>query len=162
MLRSGMTQILVCTCAPARHLLVAGFFPTAPLFPTMAVDVRMLEFMQELYLRSPPNRSAWSSALEAFYMHQGVSLTGSDAIRRKMAKAAQYYALLRAHAQAKIRHTMLAAHRITLMPPDTNHSNANDDVDEWEDQSESDTHKEYLKGCCPLCFTNLKRDPNRL
>jgi hypothetical protein len=160
----GMTQIVVCTCAPARHLLVAGYFPTAPLLPTMAIDVRMLEFMHELYLRSPPNRSAWSSALEAFYIHQGVSLTGTDVIRRKLAKAAQYYALLRIEAQAKIRNTMLTAHRrLTSAPADNGlHDADGENPDDWEDQTGSEAHEEYLRRCCPLCFTNLKRDPSRL
>jgi hypothetical protein len=156
-----MTQILVCTCAPARHLLVGGYFPTAPVLPTMAVDVRMLEFMHELYLRSPPNRSAWSSALEAFYTRQGVLLTGSDVIRRKLAKASQYYALLRIQAQAKIRHKMLAAHQLALAKSNTDVDDTEDEG-EWEDQSELEAHAEYLKRCCPLCFTNLKRDPTRL
>ncbi|KAH6865348.1 hypothetical protein BKA70DRAFT_1244851, partial [Coprinopsis sp. MPI-PUGE-AT-0042] len=154
----GISHYIVCSCAPARQLLVAGFFPTAPLFPTMAVDVRMLEFMRELYLCSPPNRSAWSSALESFYGRQGIILTGSDIICHKVAKASQYYALLRLQARAFVRNKMLLAHQLVLSEDDTDPDCAND----WEDISDADAKHEYLKRCCLLCFTTLERDPTRL
>ncbi|KAH6874804.1 hypothetical protein BKA70DRAFT_1449221 [Coprinopsis sp. MPI-PUGE-AT-0042] len=157
----GVTQINVCVCAPARHLLVAGYFPTAPLLPTLAVDVRMLEFIRELYLRSPPNRSAWSSALEAFYFRQGLSFTGSDIIRRKLAKAAQYYALLCSKARTKLRRKMLAAHQAVSVDDGYDASDSSP-AEDWEDEGDYDANFDYLKRCCPLCFSNLRRDPTRL
>lgn len=60
-----------CDCSPAPKQLVSrGFFPSAPILPSLAVDVQMLQFLGELFVRIPPNNTAWTEALEAFWSHR--------------------------------------------------------------------------------------------
>ncbi len=43
-----------------------GLFPCAPSFPTLAVDLQMLDFVQELFVNAAPNLTAWCNTLESF------------------------------------------------------------------------------------------------
>ena len=62
-----MIEIDACQCSPAAlQLLSQGYFPCAPIAPTLAVDLKMLEFVRELFVRMPPNTTAWCETLEAF------------------------------------------------------------------------------------------------
>ena len=59
--------MLVCTCKDvALQLLARGLFPSAPQFPTLAVDIQMLEFVRELFVHAAPNITAWCQTLETF------------------------------------------------------------------------------------------------
>ncbi|KAJ3499902.1 hypothetical protein NMY22_g19449 [Coprinellus aureogranulatus] len=89
-----ITTVIVCSCSAGKQLLLRGYFPSAPLRPTVAFDIKMLEFARELYLRSPPNRSAWAATLETYLRGRGYIITGVEKTRRKFAKASRYYALL--------------------------------------------------------------------
>jgi hypothetical protein len=56
-----------CSCSSiALQLLSRGLFPCAPSKPTLAVDLNMLKFVQELFVHNPPNTTAWSDTLESF------------------------------------------------------------------------------------------------
>lgn len=69
-------EINTCQCGPAAlQLLSRGFFPCAPIAPTLAVDVKMLEFVQDLFIRMPPNKTAWCDTLEAFLGKRAYKLT---------------------------------------------------------------------------------------
>ncbi|KAG2125135.1 hypothetical protein DEU56DRAFT_693213, partial [Suillus clintonianus] len=47
--------IIACPCSPAPlQLLRRGLFPCAPLAPSLAVDLRLLEFVRLLFLSSVP------------------------------------------------------------------------------------------------------------
>lgn len=48
------------------QLLSRGLFPCAPSFPTLAVDLNMLDFVHELFVNSAPNITAWCETLEGF------------------------------------------------------------------------------------------------
>jgi len=50
----------------SQQLLLRGLFPCAPTFPSLAVDINMLQFVKELFARMPPKNTAWSNTLEAF------------------------------------------------------------------------------------------------
>ncbi|KAJ7657118.1 hypothetical protein B0H17DRAFT_955738, partial [Mycena rosella] len=64
-----------CACAPApTQLLATGLFPSAPIRPTLAVDVRVLEFAMKLFVRIAPNNTAWTSTLESFLDGLGFTL----------------------------------------------------------------------------------------
>jgi hypothetical protein len=64
-------QIHSCDCLPAVvQLLSFGFFPCAPIAPSLAVSLNMLQFAYELFTRVAPNNTAWSDALEAFLSHK--------------------------------------------------------------------------------------------
>ncbi|KAJ3529279.1 hypothetical protein NMY22_g9058 [Coprinellus aureogranulatus] len=138
-----MHTISVCPCSAGKQLLQRGYFPSAPLRPTVAFDIKMLEFARELYLRSSPNRSAWTAALESFLLGRGYIVTGVEKTRRKFAKSARYHALLLAQTE------MYARRRISFLCSEE--ESATDD--EWLDGDTTDeTALEYLALCCPLCF----------
>ena len=60
-------KIHYCQCYPAPlQLLQRGLFPCTPTAPTLAVDLKMLEFTCKLFLRVAPNNTAWCDALESF------------------------------------------------------------------------------------------------
>ena len=70
------TQIHYCQCYPAPlQLLQRGLFPCTPTAPTLAVDLKMLEFARELFLRVAPNNTAWCDTLESFLGGRRYKLT---------------------------------------------------------------------------------------
>lgn len=67
MLGLELLEIRVCACTTAAlQLLNRGLFPCAPVAPTLAVDMKLLELVRELFLRMPPNVTAWCDTLESF------------------------------------------------------------------------------------------------
>ena len=75
----------ICECCPAPlQLLQRGYFGSAPIQPTVAIELNMLEFLNELFLRIPPNLTGWSEALHVLLERRGhavgsiVSPTFSD------------------------------------------------------------------------------------
>ena len=69
-------QMYTCACSPAAlQLLSRGLFPCAPTAPTLAVDLNMLDLVRELFLRVPPNTTAWSETLESFLGQRRYKLT---------------------------------------------------------------------------------------
>ncbi|RDB30787.1 hypothetical protein Hypma_005865 [Hypsizygus marmoreus] len=84
----------VCTCAAPLHLLRLGLFPCSPLRPTLAVDLNMLEYVQELFLHSSPNVTAWSDTLEAFLGTRDYKLRNKDGLRRRFGNALHWYSNL--------------------------------------------------------------------
>jgi len=62
-----LENITLCTCKePPLQLLSMGLFPCAPLLPSLAVDMQMLEFAQGLFRNAAPNTTAWCETLEEF------------------------------------------------------------------------------------------------
>ncbi|THU82162.1 hypothetical protein K435DRAFT_692076 [Dendrothele bispora CBS 962.96] len=79
-------------CRPAaQQLISSGLFPCAPVHPTLAVDIRMLDFVTRLFLRVSPNFTAWCGALEDFLRSQGYKLVGQDPLRRRFGNALQWF-----------------------------------------------------------------------
>lgn len=60
----------------AVQLVRHGLFPCAPLHPSLAVDIRVLEFVTKLFVRVAPNNTAWSGAVEDFLGERGYHLAG--------------------------------------------------------------------------------------
>ena len=81
----------VCSCSACLQLLAMGLFPASPLRPTLAVDLNMLDYVNELFVRSPPNTTAWCDSLEAFLGSRSYKLESRDAIRRRFGNALQWY-----------------------------------------------------------------------
>ncbi|KAH6901151.1 hypothetical protein BKA70DRAFT_1437036 [Coprinopsis sp. MPI-PUGE-AT-0042] len=152
----GLSTRSFCTCNPPAHLVMVGYFPCAPVRPSLAVDIRMLEFMRELYLRSAPNRTAWASALESVYSNQGLLAADRDIIRRRLSKASQYYSLLRARADVFVRHVLVHANSTLQV------DGASDRDEEWVEEGAPFGAEDYLKRCCPTCFSGLKHNPNQV
>ena len=59
-------SLYTCTDIPA-WLLSMALFPCAPIFPTLAVDIQLLEFVWVLFANAAPNITAWCNTLEAFW-----------------------------------------------------------------------------------------------
>ncbi|KAF9505284.1 hypothetical protein BS47DRAFT_1306907, partial [Hydnum rufescens UP504] len=53
----------------ARQLVLRGLFLCAPLHPSLAVSIDMLEFVAELFVQQAPNERAWAATLENFLKH---------------------------------------------------------------------------------------------
>lgn len=50
----------------AEKLLSLGFFPCAPVKPSMAIDLNVLDFARLLFLDIAPNTTGWCAATETF------------------------------------------------------------------------------------------------
>ncbi|KAJ6553776.1 hypothetical protein DFH09DRAFT_924709, partial [Mycena vulgaris] len=88
----------VCACTPAaQQLLASGLFPSAPWRPTFAVDVRVLEFVMQLFVRIAPNNTAWCATLESFLGGLGFTLEHEGSLRRLFAGCLEWYTHLRHH-----------------------------------------------------------------
>lgn len=58
-------QVTYCRCKPVpNQLLAEGLFPCAPVAPTLAVDLKLLEFARLQFLTMVPNLSGWCEAME--------------------------------------------------------------------------------------------------
>ncbi|KAL0565895.1 hypothetical protein V5O48_016120 [Marasmius crinis-equi] len=86
----------VCECTSAGAQLVAmGLFPSAPCYPTLAVDIRVLEFVEGLLLRVASNHRAWCDTVTDFLDKQGYRMKGKDPLRRRFSNAYQWYSILK-------------------------------------------------------------------
>ena len=62
-----LEKISLCTCKDlALQLLQRGFFPCAPQQPSLAIDLGVLDFAQDLFINAAPNTTAWCETLEGF------------------------------------------------------------------------------------------------
>ncbi|KAI6114657.1 hypothetical protein EV401DRAFT_2058510 [Pisolithus croceorrhizus] len=94
-LRLEEIKISYCACTPAPvHLMESGLFACSPVAPTLAVDLRVLEFMRTLFVRLTPNTTAWCEALESFLDGQGYQLQSKDNLRRQFSNAYHWYTVL--------------------------------------------------------------------
>ncbi|KAL6302529.1 hypothetical protein BKA93DRAFT_827420 [Sparassis latifolia] len=88
-------NINVCLCSPAAlQLLSRGLFPCAPQAPTLTVDLNLLRFTQQLFVRLPPNTTSFCATLEAFLGDRGYKLTTRDSLRRRFGNALLWYSNL--------------------------------------------------------------------
>ncbi|KAG1819999.1 hypothetical protein EV424DRAFT_1472573 [Suillus variegatus] len=116
--------IIACPCFPTPlQLLRRGLFPCAPMVPSLAVDLRVLEFS--------PNQTAWCDALETFLDGMRYKLTSKNSLRRRFSNAFHWYRVL----------TVLARDHISTLITDAR-----------KDGSHVDQPSEYLRSRCPLCF----------
>ncbi|KAL0571743.1 hypothetical protein V5O48_010214 [Marasmius crinis-equi] len=94
--RLSQLVITVCHCMPAALQLVQrGLFPSAPTHPTLAVDIRVLEFVKGLFLRVAPNHRAWCDTVTEFLGAQGYRMQGQDPLRRRFSNALQWFSSLK-------------------------------------------------------------------
>ncbi|KAJ7437710.1 hypothetical protein FB451DRAFT_1450462 [Mycena latifolia] len=89
-------ETAICPCTPApQQLLHAGFFPSAPKRPSFTVDVRVLEFAMQLFVRIAPNNTAWCGTIESFLGGLGFSLEHEGSLRKLFASSLEWYTHLR-------------------------------------------------------------------
>ncbi|KAK7448049.1 hypothetical protein VKT23_013806 [Stygiomarasmius scandens] len=98
------------------QLLRCGLFPCAPKQPTLAVDIRMLDFVSRLFLRISPNHTAWCGAVEDFLRSQGYRLQGKDPLRRRFGNALQWFNSLKAENDVFVK-SLLSRTRTQLLSP---------------------------------------------
>ncbi|KAF7965098.1 hypothetical protein HWV62_45723, partial [Athelia sp. TMB] len=93
-----LTQITISTCqciSAPRALLARGLFACSPTQPTLAIDIKLLEFGRVQFLHMAPNATGWCSALEVFLKSLGYKLQTMDTLRRRFSNAlCWYYSLL--------------------------------------------------------------------
>ncbi|KAJ3792714.1 hypothetical protein GGU11DRAFT_818955 [Lentinula aff. detonsa] len=156
-----------CQCHPAAVQLVEqGLFPCAPLYPSLAVDLRVFDFAGRLFLRISPNTTAWLETLEEFLHSQGYQMKGEDPLRRRFGNALHWYDSLQI-AMAKFVDSVILGTRASLdccneLPPAA--SNLEDEDEEgsegsWKRHRSANFSapprtrpSEYLRARCPLCF----------
>ncbi|KAJ3816838.1 hypothetical protein F5880DRAFT_1493836 [Lentinula raphanica] len=68
-------NICECRSAPVQ-LIECGLFGSAPKELTLAVDVRVLDFVTRLFLRISPNHTGLSNTIEDFLKCQGYQMKG--------------------------------------------------------------------------------------
>ncbi|KAJ6487508.1 hypothetical protein DFH09DRAFT_948543, partial [Mycena vulgaris] len=92
-----------------------GFFPCAPVEPTVAVELQVLEFVMQLSLNMPPNNTALTKTLESYLDSLGYKLDNRDALRRCFGNALEWYTSMRHITTNKIDRIVLLAR--DLLPP---------------------------------------------
>ncbi|KAJ3780706.1 hypothetical protein GGU10DRAFT_397699 [Lentinula aff. detonsa] len=109
-------ELWASLCTPASLQLVhSGFFPCAPVFTSLAVEMRLLDFVRHLFLRIAPNHTAWCQAATNFLGAQGYRLPGEDPLRRRFANALQWFVTLHNQASTKI-NSILNTARAQIIP----------------------------------------------
>jgi hypothetical protein len=95
----GVEQIVLRTCACASapsQLMAMGLFGCAPIAPSLAVDLRLLQFVKTLFVRLTPNTTAWCEALAVFLQERGYGLTtqvSSPSMYQRLPGLTVYYFL---------------------------------------------------------------------
>ncbi|KAJ7060644.1 hypothetical protein C8F01DRAFT_1253133 [Mycena amicta] len=84
----------VCSCSSSNAptlLLQAGLFACSPKNPTLAVDVRVLDFVMELSLNVSPNNTAFCKTLETTLAKRGFKLDRGECLRIRFGNALQWF-----------------------------------------------------------------------
>ncbi|KAF9514092.1 hypothetical protein BS47DRAFT_1295346, partial [Hydnum rufescens UP504] len=85
----------VCKCCPASlQLLERGLFPSAPVQPTLAVDLDQLNIVSMLFMVSAPNVMNWAKTLMLCLARKGYVLGGQDVLHHHYGQALQYYQVM--------------------------------------------------------------------
>lgn len=70
-------SLIVCKCRPAAFLLLElGLFPSAPVHPTLAVDLDLLDFTSAVFRVQQPNIQGWTDSLQIYLHKRGYVLDG--------------------------------------------------------------------------------------
>jgi Kyakuja-Dileera-Zisupton transposase/CxC1 like cysteine cluster associated with KDZ transposases len=158
----------ICDCRPAPLQLVQrGFFPCAPVRPTLAVSLDMLEFVAELFLHVAPNERGWAETVVKYLKTRGYCFATGDSFRRRFANALAHYQQLVQLVNAEVEKLVNCwrdeprvggePSMSTSIPEldgktpvsERQYLNAQSDV---MASSNLDCPSAYLKSRCPLCF----------
>ncbi|KAF7964775.1 hypothetical protein HWV62_3126 [Athelia sp. TMB] len=122
-------QVHSCHCDPVSAQLVReGLFPCAPIAPTLAVDLKLLEFARLQFLTMVPNKSGWCEAMELFLRGMSFKFVAQDNLHRRFSNAYHWYCTLldatQGHIQVVIEDsradflsTSPLCHDATALPP---------------------------------------------
>ncbi|KAG1777885.1 hypothetical protein EV702DRAFT_1179147 [Suillus placidus] len=128
-------SIITCPCFPVPlQLLHRGLFPCAPLAPSLAVDLHILEFVRLLFICQAPNQTAWCDAVETFLDGMGYKLSCKNNLCCRFSNTFHWYRVLsilaRNHISTVITNVRRGQARIPLI----------------------NQPSEYLCSHCLLCF----------
>ncbi|KAG2048979.1 hypothetical protein BDR06DRAFT_1070368 [Suillus hirtellus] len=128
-------DIVTCPCFPAPlQLLCHGLFPCAPVAPSLAVDLHVLEFVHLLFVCQSPSQTAWCNAVETFLDGMGYKLSCKNNLHRCFGNAFHWYRVL----------TIMARNHISTLIMDVRKDQAH--------LPPINQPSEYLRSCCLLCF----------
>ncbi|KAG6807735.1 hypothetical protein H0H92_006576 [Tricholoma furcatifolium] len=90
-------KLPICPCTPSLplQLLQRGFFACAPIFPSLAVELKVLDFASELFVNIAPNSTAWCKAAEKFLARRGYRLHTEGSLRKRFSNALVWYNALK-------------------------------------------------------------------
>ncbi|KIJ32566.1 hypothetical protein M422DRAFT_213744, partial [Sphaerobolus stellatus SS14] len=87
--------VTYCLCHPASETLIKmGLFGCAPIEPSMAFDVNLLDLISTNMTFLAPNVGGWSITLETFWRERGYSLGQRERVRRRFSNALHWYTVL--------------------------------------------------------------------
>ncbi|KAJ7688716.1 hypothetical protein B0H17DRAFT_847091, partial [Mycena rosella] len=85
-------ELEICECtSAAMQLMQYGAFPCAPFHPSLAVDLRMLEFTMNLFIQIAPNNTAFSLTLERCIASMGFQLDHQNSLQRRFGNCLMWY-----------------------------------------------------------------------
>ncbi|KIJ40759.1 hypothetical protein M422DRAFT_780625 [Sphaerobolus stellatus SS14] len=86
----------ICTCkSVAEQLMHRGPIGCAPLQPSMAFEMNLLELVSVMMLHIAPNISGWSLSLEWFYKQRGYTLGPRDYLKCRFNATYQWFNVLK-------------------------------------------------------------------
>ncbi|KAH8115012.1 hypothetical protein DFH11DRAFT_1507975 [Phellopilus nigrolimitatus] len=187
----SIVSIEICSCRSAPlQLLERGLFGCAPCLPTLAVDLNLLDFCAELFLRTPPNQTAFCNTLEHFLKARGYAMESTDSLRKRFSKSLQWFCALRDAAWNHVDDFIVSSstchtadnrkrrgHVINMgdgplhsverdnSPSEASSSQMESEEPGTESESTPESHRRpspYLQRRCPLCFggRSWAHDPN--
>ncbi|KAF7341286.1 hypothetical protein MVEN_01864700 [Mycena venus] len=117
-------EIKVCACAPvAVQLMQLGAFGCAPVLPSLAVDLRVLEFAMNLFVQISLNNTTFTNALERVLANMRFQLDHQNSLRCRFRNCLMWYThlwnLLKEHYNSKlekVREDMIGPQIITDSP----------------------------------------------
>ncbi|KAG1776275.1 hypothetical protein EV702DRAFT_1179920 [Suillus placidus] len=135
-------SIITCPCFPVPlQLLRRSLFPCAPLAPSLAVDLCILEFICLLFVCQAPNQTAWCDAVETFLDGMGYKLSCKVSLSNPLANTFHWYRVL----------SILACNHISTVIADVQRGQARIPL--------IDQPSEYLRSRCLLsCIVPLLID----
>ncbi|EIN09234.1 hypothetical protein PUNSTDRAFT_67722, partial [Punctularia strigosozonata HHB-11173 SS5] len=176
-------DVHACSCTSAACYLVSrGFFPCAPVAPSVAFDMNMMELVSTLFLRVAPSITAWASTLETFLGARHFKLRTRHSVRRCLGNALNWYTHLVNCVQAKVTSTINEARLANAGAPMFTESQSQPAPSARNCEAPSQTPKPsaqpechpstlppgllaegerpstYLRSRCPLCFSASKDD----
>ncbi|KAJ7874854.1 hypothetical protein B0H13DRAFT_2348424 [Mycena leptocephala] len=110
-------ELQVCKCTPAAvQLMQVGAFSCAPILPSLAVDLWVLEYTMDLFLLQVAlNNTAISITPERVLSNMGFQLDHQNTLRRRFGNCLMWYTHLRNQLKAKY-NGVLGAVREVLAP----------------------------------------------
>ncbi|KAG6823424.1 hypothetical protein H0H92_010270 [Tricholoma furcatifolium] len=90
-------NLTICACVPTAplQLLERGFFACAPLFPSLAIELKVLDFVSELFVNIAPNCTAWCNTVEKFLARRAYRLQAEGSLRKRFSNALVWYNALK-------------------------------------------------------------------